>query len=111
MERKQGFTLVELLVVMAIIAILASIVLPNVVDVIRKARATRAHSEIKNIEFALTKVLADSDRNSLHELFEGKAVEAYIGGYSGNVNQFLAAQELYTRTLYAILREGRQVLQ
>jgi len=110
MKRKGGFTLVELLVVMAIIAILASIVVPNVISYIRDARATQAHSDIQSVEMAITKMLTDADRNTLHDLFDPAGVDTYLTSFSGAVNQFKAAQNLYTRTIYALLREGRQAL-
>ena len=50
MRKKHAFTLVELLVVMAIISILAAIAIPNVQKWILKGKATRAISEISNIE-------------------------------------------------------------
>ena len=112
MKKRQGFTLVELLVVMAIIAILASIVVPNVASYIRKSRMTAALSEIQSIELALVKMLADADRSSLHHLFNPAAVRATIGSGDGLLTpaQFQAAVTLYTRTTYALLREGRGVL-
>ncbi|MFP4500033.1 MAG: type II secretion system protein [Candidatus Hydrogenedentota bacterium] len=124
MNRKQGFTLIELLVVMAIIAILASIVVPNIVGWIGRARMTRAISEIEGIELALSKMLTDAGRNSLHEFFDPESVHVEIGAPSGMVvgdasrqggvdaapDQFRAAMDIYTRGLYALLREGRNAL-
>ncbi len=105
-KRQKGFTLVELLVVMAIIAILASIVVPNVAKYIRKSRMTRALAEVKSIELALTGMLADADRSSLHQLFNSEAVKNRIGDLS-NIN---AALGLYTNAFYALLRTGRAAL-
>lgn len=112
MRRRQGFTLVELLVVMAIIAILASIVVPNVASYIRKSRMTAALSEIQSIELALTKMLTDADRSSLHHLFNPAAVRGVLGSPDGLLTpaQFQNAVLLYTRTTYALLREGRALL-
>lgn len=112
MRRRQGFTLVELLVVMAIIAILASIVVPNVASYIRKSRMTAALSEIQSIELALTKMLTDADRSSLHHLFNPVAVRGVLGSPDGLLTpaQFQNAVLLYTRTTYALLREGRALL-
>lgn len=105
-KRQKGFTLVELLVVMAIIAILASIVVPNVAKYIRKSRMTRALAEIKSIELALTNILTDADRSSLHQLFNPQAVRGIIGDPS-NIN---AAIGLYTNAFYALMRTGRAAL-
>lgn len=105
-KRQKGFTLVELLVVMAIIAILASIVVPNVAKYIRKSRMTRALAEIKSIELALTNMLADADRSSLHQLFNPEKVREKIIDMS-NINSAIG---LYTNAFYALLRTGRAAI-
>lgn len=107
MLRKLGFTLVELLVVMAIISILAAIAVPNIMNYISRARATRALSEISGIETSLIKMLSDSGRNSLNQLFNAQAVADILGM---SPDPMFEAQQIYTNTLYALLREGRIAL-
>jgi prepilin-type N-terminal cleavage/methylation domain-containing protein len=114
-KRNKGFTLIELLVVMAIIAILTAIVVPNVVKYIAKGRVTKAQAEAKNIELALTRMVADADRSSLSHLFNPNGVEGYLSQFgdpvTGDVTtRMQAAITLYTRTIYALLREGRAAL-
>jgi len=50
----QGFTIIELIVVIAIIAILAGIVITNVVLYIGKAKEARANVDVADIEKALS---------------------------------------------------------
>ncbi|MFP6615488.1 MAG: prepilin-type N-terminal cleavage/methylation domain-containing protein, partial [Candidatus Hydrogenedentota bacterium] len=68
-KRNRGFTLVELLVVIAIIGILASIVIPNVAENIRKGQITKAVSEVRGIDTAITSMLSDVQRSNFRNWF------------------------------------------
>ncbi len=129
MRKKQGFTLVELLVVMAIIAILAAIVVPNAARFIGRARVTRALSEISGTETAITAMLTDAGRSSLSQVFTPGAVPAIaVNGPGAALNgkvispvapgnwptvlpaSFEAITLLYSDVVYDLLRYGRDVL-
>ena len=58
-QRRAAFTLVELLVVIGIIAILASILLPAVIRAIGRAEIMQAKTEVRAIETALKVYLND----------------------------------------------------
>lgn len=124
-KSKKGFTLVELLVVMAIISILAAIAIPNVQKWIRKGRATRAVTEISNINLAITKMLSDAGRSSIADFIDpvalNKLVEDFHTGLEGalpadatikdwDAEAFDLAVDYYTNTMYALLRVGRGAL-
>jgi len=49
MKIQKGFTIIELIVVIAIIAVLATIVYANISDYIQKSKDARAYQELNNI--------------------------------------------------------------
>ncbi len=59
MRRKRGFTLVELLVVVAIIALLIAILLPSLAKARQKAQNTRCLTSVRGISQAMTVYMAD----------------------------------------------------
>jgi general secretion pathway protein G len=68
--RRQGFTLIELIVVMAIIALLASIVAPRYYRSVDSARDASLRTSLNVMRDAIDKFVADKDRypDSLDEL-------------------------------------------
>lgn len=52
-KKRSGFTLIELMAVMAIIAILASMILPNFIGYIKEAKKTKIIDECRKVEMAV----------------------------------------------------------
>jgi general secretion pathway protein G len=52
-KRPSGFTLIEIMVVVVILAVLGALVVPKILENVDKARVTRAQSDIRAIETAL----------------------------------------------------------
>ena len=98
--RQRGFTLIELLVVIAIIAILAAIVVPRIADYLSRARMTKAVSEIRGVDTAVTKMLADADKNSVYHMFlePQRLLRSTVA----------ATLEYQTKVMYKLLRRGRE---
>ena len=79
---KHGFTLVELIIVIAVIGVLASILIPTFSNVIDKANAKSALSDARN---TVTQYLTDSFDKSLPEnlvVVIKKANNYYLYGYN-----------------------------
>lgn len=58
-QNKKGFTLVELIVVMAIIAVLAAILVPTMLGFMNNAKYTQANANAKTVYTAVNSVVAD----------------------------------------------------
>jgi general secretion pathway protein G len=52
-NRQSGFTLIEIMVVVVILAVLGALVVPKILENVDKARVTRPQSDIRAIETAL----------------------------------------------------------
>lgn len=53
MHKQSGFTLIELMVVVVILALLATFVVPQIMDRPEQARVVKAQQDIRNLESAL----------------------------------------------------------
>ncbi|MEW5933086.1 MAG: type II secretion system protein [Bacillota bacterium] len=67
MRNQKGFTLVELLVVVAIIAILAAVLLPQLMGYTTKARVSRAMSDLATMRSIVEAYCADEGKGSYPE--------------------------------------------
>ncbi len=64
-KSKKGFTLVEIMIVVAIIGLLAAIAIPNFVQNRGKAQARTCIANLKQIEGAAQQYLLDSNNNDV----------------------------------------------
>ncbi len=58
----RGFSLIEVLVVLVILTLLASVVAPNILGRADEARVSKVHADFKNIESALKMYRLDNSR-------------------------------------------------
>ena len=58
---RRGFTLIELVVVIAIIGVLAAILVPSMVGYVKKSKVSSANSEANSLQKAINSVLIELD--------------------------------------------------
>ncbi len=80
-KREEGFTLVELLIVVAIIAILAAIAIPQFSRYRTRAFVTELNSDLKNAYTAAQAYLTDNPAGTVDSLAKLQA-----GGYNASAN-------------------------
>ena len=72
---KKGFTIVELVIVIAVIAILAAVMIPTFGGIIERANQSSAMQEATNLYKAL---LTEEEYNADLDLVEGNTPDLYI---------------------------------
>jgi general secretion pathway protein G len=60
--RARGFTLIEIMVVVIIIGLLAAVIVPQIMSRVDEARVTKAKSDIRSLETALTLFRLDNSK-------------------------------------------------
>ena len=108
---KKGFTIVELVIVIAVIAILAAVLIPNISRLVKKANESSDIQAVRNMNTFLAAEGVTGDVNSIfdvYDLFEdsGYDVDSYSPLYSGRHFYY---DKQYNQVLY-IETDGGKVL-
>lgn len=100
-NKKKGFTLVELAIVIAVIAILAAILVPTLTTVLKKANKTKDDTTVNKI---IQKYVTDNAEKT--EIAEAWASETpYYVVYNGNVFKVVNTSS----TKLEVLKEGETI--
>ena len=78
--RSRGFTLIEIMVVVVIIAVLAALIVPNVIGRAEDARITKARADLRTLESALAMYRLDNG----HYPSTDQGLEALVKKPSGD---------------------------
>ena len=90
MNFKKGFTLIELMIVIAIIAIIAAIAIPNLIEARKNGNETAAIGALKTIGAAQA-LFRESDKESDGNLDYGTLSELATSGTTGLIDRVLGS--------------------
>jgi prepilin-type N-terminal cleavage/methylation domain-containing protein len=76
LNRKSGFTLIELMIVVAIIGILAAVAIPKFADLVTKSREANAKATLGSVRSALSIYYGDLDGSYPSNLFVALTTDA-----------------------------------
>ena len=86
----RAFTLVELLVVLAIIAMLASLLMPAIQSGVQKAKGTKCSSNLRQIGTAVQQYVADPDNgHQFPPIYNTGSTNTAIGSFNTNTDSSL----------------------
>ena len=97
-SRKTGFTLVEIMIVVAIIGLLATIAIPNFVRARLKAQQAACINNLRQIDSAVQQFCMETGKKAGDILNFPADVSSYIKLNTGNVIPGCPANGVYTLT-------------
>ena len=75
-KKRDGFTLIELIVVMAIVGVLAAIMVPTIIGFMKDAKITSANQDAKTVYTAATSWLANISKSQDLSTYAGSVYSA-----------------------------------
>jgi type II secretion system protein G len=88
LKRRRGFSLIELLIVVAVIGILASIAVPNFMTAVHRAKQKSTMKDIVSISAAITNYVTDNESTPFQD-----------GTYNGSTDFYKTLSPFYIKVL------------
>lgn len=76
-EKEKGFTLIEIVIVIAVLGILAGIAIPRIMDATAAARGARILADLRTIDSAVTLYQAKTGVDKVPQVLNGVGTEYY----------------------------------
>jgi len=109
LNNKKGFTIVELVIVIAVIGILAGVLIPTFASVVDKANASSAQQLAANALKSVLAEVAGTEDNFTNAMFyvldKDKNVEYTVEYKDGELESAVKATETKAITVYAVSGE------
>jgi len=104
MKRSKGFTLIEMLIVVAIIGILAALLIPNAMAAIQKAKQKGTMKDMNSISTAVMDYITDKGYAPTHSwgTFDANFVSALAGFYL----KVVPTRDQWGNSFYALCGTG-----
>ena len=102
-SNKKGFTIVELVIVIAVIAILAAVLIPTISSLIKKANLSNDQSMIRNMNTTLAmEVVPNSKFDYAGDAIAALNANGFTGKYTPYSSGFDYAYHLESNTMYLV---------
>ena len=108
-KRKRGFTIVELVIVIAVIAILAAVLIPTFTNLIKRANLSNDQSMIRNMNTVLAMESAESDLTYAGDAINALNKNGFTGKYTPYSSGYRYGYQLETNKMYLIDEQNQAV--
>ena len=98
-NKRRGFTVVELVIIIAVVAILAAVLIPTYVHLVKKSNEANAQVEAKNlISEMLTDIILGKEGDADLLVFSEKGSNVYAYAYSRTEGKIISYKEQFSNT-------------